>query len=48
MMWNQTLHEAVTSPPLTLTADLLIGAGGHKKVYVRIPLREGSPLRSRR
>ena len=34
MMWNQTLHEAVIGPPLTLTADLLIGAGGHKKVYV--------------
>ena len=34
MMWNQTLHETVTGPPLTLTADLLIGAGGHKKVYV--------------
>ena len=27
MMWNQTLHETVTGPPLTLTADLLIGAG---------------------
>ena len=33
-MGKTNLHEAVAGPPLTLTADLLIGAGGHKKVYV--------------
>ena len=31
-MWSQ--KEAVTGPPLALTEDLLIGVGGHKKVYV--------------
>ena len=31
-MWSQ--KEAVTGPPLAFTEDLLIGVGGHKKVYV--------------
>lgn len=31
-MWSQ--KEAVTGPPLALTENLLIGVGGHKKVYV--------------